>query len=66
MATCSVECAVLTRASYERDIDRVNIPEGALDVLSQTVVGMTLERVWNVEDAFNLTITLFPLVFMNA
>ncbi len=55
-----VECAVLTRASYERDIDRVNIPEGALDVLSQAVVGMTLERVWNVEDAFNLIRRSYP------
>ena len=33
-----VECAVLTKAAYDREIDRVSIPEGALDVLSQAVV----------------------------
>ena len=55
-----VECAVLTRASYERDIDRVNIPKGALDVLSQAIVGMSLEKVWNIDDAYNLIRRTYP------
>ncbi len=55
-----VECAVLTRASYDRDIDRVNIPEGALDVLSQAVVGMTLEKVWDVQEAYRLIKRSYP------
>ncbi len=55
-----VECSVLTRAAYDRDIDRVSIPEGALDVLSQAIVGMTLERVWGLKECYNLLRRSFP------
>ncbi|MGP6239098.1 ATP-dependent helicase [Cuniculiplasma sp. SKW4] len=55
-----VECSVLTRAAYERNIDRVSIPEGALDVLSQAIVGMTLEKTWNTDECYNLIRRSFP------
>ncbi len=49
-----MECAVLTKAAYDRDIDRVVVPTNSLDVLAQAVVGMTLEKVWTVDEAFSL------------
>ncbi len=49
-----VECAVMCRAAHRGDIDRVGIPEDCLDVLSQTVVGMSLDRKWGVDEAYGL------------
>ena len=49
-----VECAVMCRAAHRGDIDRVGIPEDCLDVLSQTVVGMSLDRRWGVDEAYDL------------
>ncbi len=49
-----MECAVLTKAAYDREIDKVVIPSNPLDILSQAIVGMSVERVWNVEEAFQL------------
>jgi ATP-dependent Lhr-like helicase len=49
-----VECAVLTRSAMLNRIDRVDIPENSLDVLAQTIVGMSLEKKWSIEDAYAL------------
>ncbi|KAA8923477.1 ATP-dependent helicase [Thermoplasma sp.] len=49
-----VECAVLTKAAYSRQIDRVDIPKNPLDVLAQILVGMSLERVWKIEEAYQV------------
>ncbi len=49
-----VECAVMCRAAHRNNIDRVGIPENALDVLSQTVVGMSLDKRWDVSEAFGV------------
>ena len=49
-----VECAVLCRAAHRKMIDRVTIPINSLDVLAQTLVGMSIERRWKVDDAFAL------------
>lgn len=49
-----VECAVMCRAAHRSDIDRVGIPENCLDVLSQTVVGMSLDYRWNVDSAYDV------------
>jgi len=49
-----VECAVLCRAAHKKHIDRVSIPLNSLDVLAQTLVGMSLEKKWLVEEAFSL------------
>ncbi len=49
-----VECAVLTKAAYDREIDRVTIPMNSLDVLSQCLVGMAIEKVWKVKEAYDL------------
>ena len=49
-----VECAVMCRAAHRGDIDRVGIPENCLDVLSQTVVGMSLDSRWDAKEAYEL------------
>ncbi|MFO8109040.1 MAG: ATP-dependent helicase [Thermoplasmata archaeon] len=49
-----VECTVLTRQAYLHEIDRVNIPKNNLDVLAQTLVGMSIEKRWDVEEAYRL------------
>ncbi len=49
-----VECAVLCRAAHRKMIDRVTIPRNSLDVLAQVVVGMSIERQWSVDEAFEL------------
>ncbi len=49
-----MECSVLTKAAYDREIDKVVVPTNSLDVLSQVVVGMSLERPWKVEEAYNV------------
>ncbi|MCQ2069772.1 MAG: ATP-dependent helicase [archaeon] len=48
------ECAVMCRAAHRSDIDRVGIPENCLDVLSQAVVGMSIDRRWNVDEAYSV------------
>ena len=49
-----VECAVMCRAAHRGDIDRVGIPENSLDVLSQTIVGMSLDNRWDADAAYEL------------
>ena len=49
-----VECATLVKAAYDGKIDRVDIPRNALDVLAQTLVGMSMEKRWEVDEAFEL------------
>jgi ATP-dependent Lhr-like helicase len=49
-----MECAALAKAAYDNRIDRVDIVRNALDVLAQTLVGMALERRWDVDDAYAL------------
>ncbi len=49
-----VECTVLAKSAMERFIDKVRIPKKPLDVLAQHIVGMSIEKKWNIEDAFKV------------
>lgn len=49
-----IECAVLCRAAHSNHVDRVSIPSLSLDVLSQMLVGMSLERKWSVDEAYEV------------
>ena len=49
-----MECATLAKAAYDGRIDRVNIPQNSLDVLAQALVAMSLEKRWDVDEAFDL------------
>ncbi len=55
-----VECAVLTRAAYEKEIDKVKVPENALDVLSQAIIGISLEKTWGIDEAYDLIRSAYP------
>src|SRR5439155_9273186 len=47
-----MECATLAKAAYDARIDRVEIPQNPLDVLAQAMVAMSLEKRWDIDEAF--------------
>jgi len=49
-----VECCVLAKEAVERKIDKVQIPQNCLDVLSQQIYGMAIYKVWEEDDMFSL------------
>jgi len=49
-----VECAVLSKEAIEKKIDRINIPKNCLDVLSQQIYGMAIQKIWDKEEMFKL------------
>jgi len=49
-----VELTVLVKFAEEGKIDRIRIPRNPLDVLAQHLVGMSIEKKWNVEEAYRL------------
>src|SRR5437867_3425153 len=46
-----MECATLVKNAYENRIDRVDIVRDSLDVLAQALIGMSLEKRWDMEEA---------------
>ncbi len=55
-----VESIVLAKQARERKIDSVRIPENCLDVLSQHLVGMSLEKKWDLDEAYALVRRAYP------
>lgn len=49
-----VECSVILKNSKENIIDKVHIPENCLDVLSQQIFGMSINKIYNVEDLYKI------------
>lgn len=49
-----IECGVMIKEAYARNIDRLVIPSNCLDVLAQHVLGMAVLRKWGEKEAFNL------------
>ncbi len=49
-----VECSVMLKNAMEKKIDRLHIPENALDVLAQVIVGFALQQVWDEKELFKL------------
>ncbi len=49
----AVECSVLTKCAKEDELDKIQIPRNALDVLAQHVVGMACNHRWDFKRAFN-------------
>ncbi len=47
-----VECSVLLKAAIEKKIDKVDIPKDCLDVLSQQIYGMAIERKQTLEELY--------------
>ena len=50
----AMECSVLTKCAKEDELDRIQIPKNALDVLAQHMVGMACDHRWNIEHLYNL------------
>lgn len=49
-----VECSILLKSAMEQKIDRVHIPQNALDVLAQQIYGMAINEVINIYEMFQL------------
>ena len=49
-----VESLVLVKAAKAKRLDRLTIPKNSLDVLSQFIAGISLEKKWSDEEAFEL------------
>ncbi|AOV94824.1 hypothetical protein AQV86_02765 [Nanohaloarchaea archaeon SG9] len=50
----AMECSVLTKCAKEDELDRIQIPKNALDVLAQHIVGMACNHRWDIDHAFNI------------
>ena len=55
-----VECVVLAKEAREGRLDKIKIPENALDVLAQHIVGMAIEKKWSVDEALSLIRKAYP------
>lgn len=49
-----VECTVMLDAALKHHLDSFRVPQNALDVLAQHIVGMSLSKKWDVDEAYNL------------
>ncbi|MBO3839793.1 MAG: ATP-dependent helicase [Thermoproteota archaeon] len=49
-----VEVLVMSKAAEAGKLDEVYIPENPLDVLAQHIVGMSIEKKWSIQEAYNL------------
>jgi len=49
-----VESSVILKHALEKKIDEIHIPDNCLDVLSQHVYGMSIQRVWKAKDMYDL------------
>ncbi|MHA1259474.1 MAG: ATP-dependent helicase [Candidatus Heimdallarchaeaceae archaeon] len=61
----ALECAVITKSTYNRDLDRVQIPHNCLDVLAQFIVGISITKRWNVDEAFHMIIKSYNYHSLN-
>ena len=55
-----VECSVLLGAALKRHLDSFAVPQNALDVLAQHLVGMSLTQKWDVDEAYSLVKSAYP------
>ncbi|HOI39858.1 MAG TPA: ATP-dependent helicase [Methanobacterium sp.] len=55
-----VECSLILKNALEGKIDNINIPHNCLDVLSQHIYGMAIERKWNIDESYELIRNSYP------
>lgn len=55
-----IESAVLTKYAYDGFIDRIHILHNSLDVLAQTLIGVSLEQKWEIDRAYALVTRAYP------
>ncbi|MEM0465097.1 MAG: ATP-dependent helicase [Candidatus Pacearchaeota archaeon] len=49
-----VECSILNKEVKEKKIDNIYIPKNCLDVLSQQIYGMCIQKTWNLDEMLNV------------
>lgn len=49
-----IECIALREAARQGRLDELRLPRAPLDVLAQVLLGMAVEREWDIEEAFHL------------
>ncbi len=49
-----IECTAIAKLALEGRVDQVRIPNSPVDVLIQMIIGMALEKKWNIDDAFEV------------
>ncbi|MDE1856801.1 MAG: ATP-dependent helicase [Candidatus Micrarchaeota archaeon] len=49
-----VETAIMLDSALKRRIDTFSVPKNPLDVLAQHVVGMSLTKKWNIDEAYDV------------
>ncbi len=49
-----MECAVMLERAKLGDVDRIHIPQNALDALCQHLLGMALEREWTIDEVLRV------------
>ena len=55
-----VECSVMLKNIIERKIDRIHIPENALDVLAQQIYGIAISDITPIKEIFELVKKAYP------
>ncbi len=55
-----VECSLILKNALEGKIDNISIPHNCLDVLSQHIYGMAIERRWDIDEAYQLITRSYP------
>ena len=55
-----IECAALVSAIRKGDLERIEIPENALDILAQQIVAAAAAEQWNLDDLFQLFRSAYP------
>ena len=49
-----VECSILNKECVEKRIDKIHIPRNCLDVLSQQIYGMCIQKIWDIDEMFKM------------
>ncbi len=49
-----VECTIMLDAALKKHLDSFTVPQNALDVLAQHMVGMSISKKWDIDEAYNL------------
>jgi ATP-dependent Lhr-like helicase len=49
-----VECSVMLYAALTRHLDSFSVPKGPLDVLVQHIVGMSINKTWDIDEALRV------------
>jgi len=55
-----LNAAIMTRAMIDLDIEPIQIPKGALDVLAQVIISITGTETWDIDELFAFIKTSYP------